>query len=67
MPAVLHSNLPILQVAEKAILDELLLDPRAGAMILSRLSETVAAIEPGKFDALVTRLRKIGHTPKVDP
>ena len=67
MPDVLHSNLPIIQVAEKTILDELLVDPKTGCLILLRLSDTAAIIEPGKYDALVTRLRKLGHTPKVDP
>ena len=65
MPDVLHYNLPVIEVAEKSILDELLHDPKVGAMILVRLSDTVAVVEPGKYEPLLTRIRKLGHTPKI--
>jgi hypothetical protein len=60
-----HDNLSIIEVADKIQLDTLLLDAVASRYILTRLSDHVAAVEPGKFDALLARLRKLGHTPKV--
>jgi hypothetical protein len=32
---------------------------------VTRLSEHVAVVAPGQLDTLLTRLRKLGHTPKV--
>lgn len=62
---ILHLNLPMIEVAEGWMLDMLLSDQTAGRMIAARLSERVAAVLPGQFDALLARLRKLGHTPRV--
>ncbi|MCL5996440.1 MAG: hypothetical protein M1546_10370 [Chloroflexi bacterium] len=61
----LHDNLPIIETADKLLLDTLMADPLIAHFILVRLSDTEAAVAPDKFDALLLRLRKIGHTPKV--
>jgi hypothetical protein len=63
--AILHENLPIIEVAEEWLLDALLADAPAAQCILTRLSERVAVVEPGRFEVLLARLRKLGHTPKV--
>lgn len=62
---ILHRNLPILEVSDAAVLQELLLDKQVAAMILLRLSEKVVVVDPARFSALVDRLRKIGQLPKV--
>ena len=62
---ILHEHLPLVEVADKLTLDLLLADPQARTLILTRLSDTVAAVAPQQFDALLARLRKLGHTPKV--
>jgi hypothetical protein len=62
---VLHDNLPIIEVAEGWLLDSLLTDAGAARAILTRLSDRVAIVAPGQFDALLARLRKLGYTPKV--
>ncbi len=62
---ILHENLPIIEVAEKYILDTLLADPLTGQYILTKLSDTVAVIWPSYLETLLTRLKKQGHTPKV--
>ena len=66
MSTVLHRNLPILEVAESRLLDELLLDKQVAGMVLTRLSDRVALIDPSQINTLVMRLRKIGHLPKVE-
>ena len=65
-PPLLHRNLPILEVADPMLLDELLLDRQAAAFVLARLSDRTALIDPGRFTALTARLRKMGHLPKVE-
>jgi hypothetical protein len=63
--AILHQSLPLLEVAEPWLLDTILADAIAARYIVTRLSERVAVVAPGQLDALLTRLRKLGHTPKV--
>jgi hypothetical protein len=62
---ILHENLPLLEVADGVLLDAIAADPQARKLILTRLSERAAIVAPGGFDALLARLRKLGHTPKV--
>jgi hypothetical protein len=60
-----HSNLPIIEVTEAWLLDTLMNDTTAGRMIVARLDPCTALILPGQFDQLITRLRKLGHTPRI--
>lgn len=62
---VLHTNLPIIEVSDGWLLDAVLSDPAAGRTIALRLSERVAVVTPGQLDALFTRLRKLGHIPRM--
>ncbi len=62
---ILHENLPMIEVADDIILDNLYADPRTAQFLLKRLSKTVAVVAPGQMDALLARLLKAGHTPKV--
>jgi hypothetical protein len=64
-PPILHENLPLIEVADSVLLDIIAADPQARKLILVRLSERTAIVAPGGFDALLARLRKLGHTPKV--
>lgn len=62
---VLHTNIPVIEVAESWLLDTLLADATAAKYIVLRLSETVALVAPDAVDQLLARLRKLGHTPRV--
>ena len=62
---ILHENLPLVEVAESWLLDTMLADTGAARYIVTRLSDRVAIVAPGQLDALLARLRKLGHTPKV--
>jgi hypothetical protein len=66
LSTVLHRNLPILEVAEPHLLDELLLDRQVAGMVLTRLSDRIALIDPSQVNTLIARLRKIGHLPKAE-
>lgn len=61
----LHTNLPMIEVAEPWILDTLMNDTSAGRLIVARLDDCAALVAVGQLDALLTRLRKLGHTPRV--
>jgi hypothetical protein len=62
---ILHEKLPMIEVAEPWLLDTILADAGAARWIVTRLSDRVAIVLPGQIDALLARLRKLGHTPKV--
>lgn len=62
---LLHENLPILEVVDPFILDQLFADPTSAACLLQRLSPLVAVVDPPRFDALAARLRSAGHLPKI--
>ena len=61
----LHTNLPLIETADKAQLDMLVIDKSVAPHVLIRLSDTVAVVAPGHFDQVLNRLRKLGHMPKV--
>ena len=63
--AILHRNVPILEVAEPFLLDILLADAATALYILARFSSCTAIVEPKYADALLTRLLKLKHMPKV--
>ena len=62
---ILHENIPLLEVANPQELEMLLADAQTARFIVRRLSARVAVIAPGQDAALLARLRKLGHTPKV--
>ncbi len=64
MGMAIHEGVSLLEVTEKIILDEIMLDPQASQLVLVRLSETAVAVDPGKYQALLARLKKIGIVPK---
>ena len=63
--AVVHDNLPIIEVADAAVLEGLLADAAVSDAIVLRLAPTVAVIDPAKVDLLIARLKKLGHLPGV--
>ncbi len=63
--ALAHQNLALLEVADAADLQSLLLDPRVKSFVLSAVSPTQAVVLPQHSKALLEALKKAGHTPKV--
>ena len=65
MPApIVHDHLPLIVVAEAWLLDVLLADAAIAPHII-RLASLSAAVAPTALDAVLARLRALGHTPKV--
>ncbi len=63
--AVVHENLPLIEVADAAVLDGLLADVAVADAIVLRLAPTVAVVDPAKVELLIARLKKLGHLPGV--
>ena len=63
--AVLHENIPVLEVTEAETLDLLLAQATVAGAVVERLSPTVVVLDPSRVDAVITYLLKSGHLPKV--
>jgi hypothetical protein len=63
--AVLHTNLPLVEVADPLLLEELRADRQLGPLLLAQLSDCVAVVKPGGGEQVMRALLKAGHTPKV--
>ena len=61
----LHLNAAVIEVAEPSQLAELASHPKIRNLLLYRLSETVALVEPGEADVLEDMLKSYKYTPKV--
>lgn len=61
---ILHEQIPVIEVAERWLLDVLVADHEVGRYLL-RLSDLVAVAAPEHLDIVIARLRQLGHTPKV--
>ena len=62
---IIHENLPLLEVADAAALEGLLADPTLADAIVQRIAPTLAVIDPAKVEAVLARLKKLGHLPRV--
>jgi hypothetical protein len=62
---IAHLPLSVLEVQDSADLDALLLDARLAARVVSRLSPSLALLEPGSEKEVLEALRKAGHLPGV--
>jgi hypothetical protein len=63
--AIFHENIPVIEVADPLILDDLYADPYSARYLLTRLGPTIAVVAPDELDSLLARLLKLGHTPKI--
>jgi hypothetical protein len=55
-----------LVLTEDAVLaEELLARKKLAAEVAGRLAEKVLLIRPGRLDAVLEELRKMGHTPQI--
>ncbi|MBI3821940.1 MAG: hypothetical protein HY289_04585 [Planctomycetes bacterium] len=65
IPVKLHRNVALVQTEDALLAEELLAHKKLAADIVGRLSDRVLLIRPGRVDAVVQELRRMGHTPSV--
>jgi hypothetical protein len=65
IPVKLHRRVCLIQTEDAVLTEELLANKKLGQDIVGRLAERVLLIRPGRAEAVVAELRKIGHTPQV--
>jgi hypothetical protein len=65
IPVKLHRRVCLIQTEDAVLAEELLASKRMAQDIIGRLAERVLLIRPGRVDAVVQELQRLGHTPQV--
>jgi hypothetical protein len=65
LPAKLHRRVCLVMTEDAVLAEELLARKKLASEVAGRLSEKVLLIRPGRLDAVLEELRKMGHTPQV--
>ncbi len=65
IPVKLHRRVCLVQTEDAVLAEELLAQRKLAQDIVGRLADRVLLIRPGRVDAVVAELRKMGHTPQV--
>ena len=54
-----------MQTENAALAEELLADKKLQPDLVGRLTETVLLVRPGRVQAVVQEMQRLGHTPRV--
>jgi hypothetical protein len=65
LPAKLHRRVCLVLTEDAVLTEEVLARKKLAADILGRLAERALLVRPGRVDAVLDELRKMGHTPSV--
>ncbi|HEV3383630.1 MAG TPA: hypothetical protein VG097_02380 [Gemmata sp.] len=65
LSAKLHRRVCLVFTEDAVLTEELLSRKKLAADIAGRLSERVLLVRPGRVEAVLEELRKMGHTPQV--
>ncbi len=65
LAAKLHRRVCLVLTEDAVLAEELLARKKLATEVAGRLSDQVLLIRPGRIDAVLDELRKMGHTPQV--
>lgn len=65
IPVKLHRRVCLLQTEDALLAEELLANRKLAQDVVGRLAERVLLIRPGRVEAVVQELQRMGHTPQV--
>jgi hypothetical protein len=65
LPAKLHRRVCLVLTEDAVLAEELLARKKLATEVAGRLSDKVLLVRPGRLDAVLDELRKMGHTPQV--
>jgi hypothetical protein len=61
----LHRRVCLIVTEDAVLAEELLAGKRLAQDVLGRLTERALLVRPGRVEAVVQELQKLGHTPQV--
>jgi hypothetical protein len=65
LPVKMHKKVCLIQTEDAILAEELLARKKMAQDIVGRLTERVLLVRPGRIEAVVQELQKMGHTPQV--
>ena len=65
LAAKLHRRVCLVLTEDAVLAEELLARKKLAGEVAGRLTETALLVRPGRLDAVLDELRKMGHTPQV--
>jgi hypothetical protein len=65
IPVKLHRRVCLIHTEDALLAEELLARKKLAQDVAGRLSDRVLLIRPGRVDAVVQELQKMGHTPRI--
>jgi hypothetical protein len=65
LPAKLHRRVCLVLTEDAVLAEELLARKKLAGEVVGRLSDRALLVRPGRVDAVLDELRKMGHTPQV--
>jgi hypothetical protein len=65
IPVKLHRRVCLVQTEDAVLAEELLARKKLAQDIVGRLTDCVLLVRPGRVEAVVQELQKMGHTPRV--
>jgi hypothetical protein len=61
----LHRRVCLIRTEDALLAEELLASRRLAQEVVGRLTEQVLLVRPGRVEAVVQELQRLGHTPQV--
>jgi hypothetical protein len=61
----LHRRVSLVQTEDAVLAEEVLARKKLSQDLVGRLTDRVLLVRPGRVDAIVQELQKMGHTPRV--
>jgi len=65
LPVKLHRRVCLIQTEDAVLAEELLAGKKLSQDLAGRLTERVLLVRPGRVEAVVGELQRMGHTPRV--
>jgi uncharacterized protein YaiI (UPF0178 family) len=65
LPVKLHRRVCLVLTEDAVLAEELLARKKLAQEVAGRLTDRVLLVRPGRVDAVLDELRRMGHTPQV--
>jgi hypothetical protein len=65
IPVKLHRRVCLIQTEDAVLAEELLAGKKLAPDVIGRLTDRVLLVRPGRVEAVVQELQRMGHTPRI--
>ncbi len=65
IPVKLHRRVCLVQTEDAVLAEELLARKKLAQDVVGRLTDRVLLVRPGRVEAVIAELQKMGHTPQI--